>query len=178
MKKFLPSKNVSPLYEGYSDGACKGNPGNGGWGAMCEVEAKPGHFLRFSDFGGKKATTNQEMELTGCAKLLSIIPTGDAKRIKLFLDSEYVLKGIVKGGTGIISSETGLTGWVNNWEKNGWMTSEKKDVKHKGLWKEIMEGCKSHMKDGSTIEFEWVKGHDGNEGNEFVDMLANEGVKK
>jgi ribonuclease HI len=138
------------IIEIYADGACKGNPGPGGWGAL----------LLFGDqektlLGGEALTTNNRMELTAVIRALEAI-----KRpcpIKIYTDSSYVQKGI--------------TEWIVGWKLRNWRTADKKPVKNEDLWKQLDALVKSH-----EIEWIWVKGHAGNVGNERADALANRGV--
>jgi ribonuclease HI len=134
----------------YTDGACKGNPGPGGWGA----------FLKSGDhekdiFGGESQTTNNRMELMAVIEALKTL--NNRSRIRLFIDSQYV--------------KNGINIWISNWKKNGWRTSNKKAVKNVDLWMKLDELVPNH-----EIEWIWVKGHAGNFGNERADALANQGV--
>ena len=134
----------------YTDGACKGNPGPGGWGA----------FLKSGDhekdiFGGESQTTNNRMELMAVIEALKTLK--NRSRIRLFIDSQYV--------------KNGINIWISNWKKNGWRTSNKKAVKNVDLWVQLDELVPNH-----EIEWIWVKGHAGNFGNERADALANQGV--
>ena len=139
----------------YTDGACKGNPGPGGWGAL----------LRSADgtekemFGGELETTNNRMEMTAVIEALGIL-----KRpcdVVLHVDSQYVLKGI--------------TEWLQGWKAKGWKTASKQPVKNVDLWQRL-----DHLvsQAGHTIDWRWVKGHAGDPGNERADALANKGVEK
>lgn len=134
----------------YSDGACKGNPGPGGWGAVLRY----GEVLRtFS--GGEIETTNNRMELMGAIKALEAL-----KRecdVDLYTDSQYVRKGI--------------TEWMAQWKRNGWLTSAKKPVKNADLWQLLESTAAQHR-----VAWHWVKGHAGHPDNELADQLANEGV--
>jgi ribonuclease HI len=138
------------VVEIYSDGACRGNPGPGGWGAI----------LRFNEvekelFGGEAATTNNRMELTAVIRALEALK--QPSRVRVYTDSQYVQKGIKE--------------WIHGWKRNGWKTSDKKDVKNKALWIELDELRKLH-----EIEWHWVKGHAGHPENERADALANKGI--
>jgi ribonuclease HI len=134
----------------YTDGACKGNPGPGGWGA----------WLRSGDnekelWGGEAVTTNNRMELTAPIEAL-----GSLKRqcvVVIYTDSEYVRNGI--------------TTWIHGWKQRGWKTADKKPVKNIDLWQRLDALCQSHQ-----VEWRWVKGHSGDPGNERADELANRGV--
>lgn len=134
----------------YADGACKGNPGVGGWGALLRFGA-----VEKEIFGGETATTNNRMELRGVIEALRLL-TRECE-VVVYTDSSYVQKGISE--------------WIHGWKRNGWRTSDKKLVKNSDLWRELDELVAKHQ-----IEFRWVKGHAGNEGNERADVLANRGV--
>lgn len=134
----------------YTDGACKGNPGPGGWGA----------WLRSGDherelWGGEAQTTNNRMELTAVIESLAALKT--PCRVTLHLDSEYVRNGI--------------TSWIHNWKRRGWRTASNQAVKNVDLWQKLDAVTQVHK-----IDWRWVKGHAGNEGNERADALANRGV--
>lgn len=133
----------------YTDGACKGNPGPGGWGAWLRSGE---HERELS--GGENPTTNQRMELTAAIKALQALKK--PSDVVLYTDSTYVLKGI--------------TEWIHNWKRNGWVNSAKKPVSNADLWRELDAAREDH-----TIEWKWVKGHAGDEGNERADALANQG---
>ena len=131
----------------YTDGACSGNPGKGGWGVVILDEANDPIFLN----GGIDNTTNNRMELTAAINALSYFQ--ETKEIKLITDSKYV--------------KDGIQSWILNWKKNGWKTAAKKLVKNKELWIELDEMISKH-----EITWEWVKGHAGNVYNEKADYLA------
>jgi ribonuclease HI len=135
----------------YTDGACKGNPGRGGWGAVLEHDGKEREI-----FGGEPATTNNRMELTAVIEALAALKR--PSRVILHTDSQYVQKGI--------------TEWINGWKARGWRTAAKEPVKNSDLWKKLDEVVRSH-----DIDWVWVKGHAGHEGNERADALANKGVE-
>ena len=138
------------LVEIYADGACKGNPGPGGWGALLMMG---GHEKELC--GGERDTTNNRMELTAVISALAAL-----KRpvdIRLYTDSKYVQQGI--------------SAWIHNWKKNGWRTSDKKPVKNADLWQQL-----DQLAAGHRIDWVWVKGHAGNPGNERADALANRGI--
>jgi ribonuclease HI len=134
----------------YTDGACKGNPGPGGWGALLQR----GNVER-ELFGGEALTTNNRMELTAVIEAL-----GALKRpsdVALYTDSQYVRQGIMT--------------WIHNWKRNGWKTSDRKPVKNADLWQTLDQLAASHR-----IAWHWVKGHADNPGNLRADALANRGV--
>ena len=135
----------------YTDGACKGNPGPGGWGVLILLENEQ---IELS--GGSKETTNNQMELTAVIKALNFFE----KKIKvdLYTDSKYVMDGI--------------TDYIKKWKINGWQTANKKPVKNMNLWKILDELNKLH-----DINWNWVKGHSGNPENEKADALANLGIE-
>ncbi|URQ70343.1 ribonuclease HI [SAR86 cluster bacterium] len=134
----------------YTDGACRGNPGAGGWGVYLLYKNEKKEF-----YGGKLNTTNNQMELTAAIEGLKVLK--EPCKVKLYTDSKYVMDGI--------------NNWIANWKKNNWKTASKKDVKNKDLWIELdAETCKHE------IEWIWVKGHSGNIGNEKADALANMGI--
>lgn len=136
----------------YTDGACKGNPGPGGWGVLM-IAAENRREL----CGGEVATTNNRMELTAAIEALRALkrPT----RVRMFTDSKYVMQGI----------ET----WIHGWKKNGWRTSDKKPVKNIDLWRAL-----DALAAQQQIEWRWVKGHSGDPGNERADALSNDGIPK
>jgi len=134
----------------YTDGACRGNPGPGGWGALLLYGDK-----RKELYGGEAETTNNRMELTAAIKALENL-TRDCE-LTLYTDSQYVRKGI--------------TQWIDNWKARNWKTAAKKPVKNADLWQELDSEVAKH-----TIRWVWVKGPSGNEGNEFADLLANRGI--
>jgi ribonuclease HI len=134
----------------YADGACKGNPGPGGWGALLR---HGGHEREL--FGGEAATTNNRMELTAVIRALEALKR--PCRVRLYTDSQYVQKGISE--------------WIHGWKKRGWKTSGNGPVKNADLWRRLDELAARH-----AVEWHWVKGHAGHPGNERADRLANRGV--
>jgi len=134
----------------YTDGACKGNPGPGGWGAFLKYNEHKKEINGFS-----LETTNNIMELTAVIEALSIIKT--KSKITIITDSNYVKDGITK--------------WIDNWKEKGWKTANKKPVKNKTLWKKLDNLTNNH-----NITWKWVRGHTGNPGNEKADELANQAI--
>ena len=138
------------LIEIFTDGACSGNPGPGGWGVLMRWR---GHEKELS--GGEAQTTNNRMELMAAIQGLEAVKR--AARVRLVTDSTYVKDGITK--------------WIHGWKRNGWKTAAKKPVKNAELWQALDAACQRH-----DIEWHWVKGHAGNPGNEAADRLANRGI--
>ena len=137
----------------YTDGACKGNPGIGGWGALLVHNEQS-----IEIFDGELETTNNRMELMAVIEALNHAASMNDD-VQIYTDSSYVQKGIQE--------------WIHNWKKNGWRSSNKKPVKNQDLWQKL-DTLNSSLK----VEWFWVKGHAGHPGNERADFLANEGVKK
>jgi len=136
----------------YTDGACKGNPGPGGWGAWLKSDTSEKEL-----FGGELNTTNNRMELTAVIEGLAALKR--PCKVVLYLDSQYVRQGI--------------TEWIRGWKAKGWVTSTKQPVKNVELWKRLDALVQNG---GHQIEWRWVKGHSGDPGNEKADALANKGV--
>ncbi len=134
----------------YTDGACRGNPGPGGWGAWLQFGERDKKI-----FGGAPLTTNNRMELQASIEALKQLSR--ACDIELYTDSTYVRNGITK--------------WINDWKRRGWLTAAKKPVKNDDLWRELDALAAQHR-----IEWKWVKGHSGDPGNEMADQLANQGI--
>jgi ribonuclease HI len=135
----------------YTDGACKGNPGAGGWGVLLEYDGAVREL-----YGGEPLTTNNRMELTAVIRALEALKR--SCRVRLHTDSQYVQQGI--------------TTWIHNWKRRGWRTADRKPVKNDDLWRRLDELAGNH-----DIEWVWVKGHAGHRGNEHADRLANRGVE-
>ena len=134
----------------FTDGACRGNPGPGGWGALIRYGDKEKTF-----YGGEKNTTNNRMELIAVIEALAAL--NQPCQVKLTTDSQYVRKGI--------------TEWLTKWKKNGWKTAAKKPVKNEDLWRRLdTESCRHQT------EWHWIKGHSGHRENEIADNLANRGI--
>jgi len=135
----------------FTDGACKGNPGKGGWGALLRTD---GHEKELS--GSDPATTNNRMEMTAVLRALQALRSPCA--VRLHTDSRYVIDGMTK--------------WMFGWQKKGWKTADNKPVKNEDLWRALVEAARAHK-----IEWIWVKGHDGHVENERVDKLASDAAK-
>ncbi len=135
----------------YTDGACKGNPGPGGWGVVLRYGGSEKKM-----HGGERDTTNNRMELMAAIQGLKAL--NRSCDVELYTDSQYVRKGI--------------TEWMSGWKRNGWKTSAKKPVKNSDLWKELDAESRRH-----NVNWHWVKGHAGDPGNELADELANLGVE-
>ena len=134
----------------FTDGACRGNPGPGGWGVLLRYQGKE----RTLD-GGEAETTNNRMELM--AAIIGLESLKESCKVTLTTDSKYVMSGI--------------TDWINNWKKRGWKTASRKSVKNEDLWRRLDNVNQQH-----EINWQWVKGHSGHRENELVDALANRGV--
>ncbi len=137
--------------DAFTDGACKGNPGIGGWGVLLQSGGRTRELC-----GGEAHTTNNRMELTAVIRALEAL--NRKCRVRLHTDSKYVQQGI--------------TEWIHSWKKRGWKTADKKPVKNEDLWRRLEELAAGH-----EIEWLWVKGHAGHDGNERADELANAGVE-
>lgn len=140
------------IVEIYTDGACKGNPGIGGWGALLRYA---GHEKEIC--GGEQHTTNNRMELTAVIRALESLSRPCI--IRLHTDSKYVQQGI--------------SVWIHGWKQRGWRTADKKPVKNEDLWRRLDELAAPH-----EIEWRWIKGHAGHDGNEQADQLANRGIEE
>jgi ribonuclease HI len=136
-----------PEVEIFTDGACKGNPGPGGWGAVMRSKGKEREIS-----GGEALTTNNRMELMAAIEALNALTR--PCHVQLWTDSNYVRDGITK--------------WIHGWRRNGWKTSDKKPVKNAELWQALLDACEPHR-----IDWHWVKGHAGHPENERADRLAS-----
>jgi ribonuclease HI len=142
--------NNNDIVEIYTDGACRGNPGPGGWGVLIRYDGKEKEL-----YGGDRATTNNRMELMAAIQGLEAL-----KRhceVILTTDSQYV--------------KNGITQWIENWKVKGWKTANKKPVKNVDLWQRLDSAVNEHQ-----VKWEWVKGHSGHSENEMADALANKGI--
>jgi ribonuclease HI len=138
------------LVEIYSDGACRGNPGPGGWGAILRYRQKEKEL-----WGGEAATTNNRMELMAVIRALEALKR--RSRVRLYTDSQYVQQGI--------------SSWIHSWKRRGWRTASKEPVKNIDLWQRLDELAGQH-----EVEWHWVRGHAGHPENERADALANKGI--
>lgn len=134
----------------YTDGACRGNPGPGGWGVLLRARGAEKEL-----HGADRATTNNRMELTAVIRALEALKR--PSEVRLYTDSQYVQKGISQ--------------WIGDWKRRGWRTAAKKPVKNEDLWRRLDELAARHR-----VEWRWVKGHAGHDGNERADALANRAI--
>ena len=141
---------TEPAVEIYADGACKGNPGPGGWGVLLRSGGREKEM-----FGGEAQTTNNRMELM--AVIEGLLTLARHSKVRVTTDSQYVQKGISE--------------WIHNWKRRGWRTADKKPVKNEDLWRRLDEVARMH-----DVEWHWVKGHAGHPENERADALANKGI--
>ena len=151
MDEMAGGAETGGVIEIYTDGACKGNPGVGGWGALLISGGKTREL-----FGGELHTTNNRMEMMAVIRALEALKR--RCRVRLHTDSKYVQQGISE--------------WIHAWKKRGWKTADKKPVKNEDLWRQLDEVAAQH-----DVEWLWVKGHAGHDGNERADELANLGVE-
>lgn len=148
-EKTPPKQSVASIF---CDGACTGNPGPGGWGAIVEQDGE-----RRELSGGKARTTNNQMELQALIEGLKAVPAGT--KVRIVTDSEYVSKGV--------------TLWLRGWNRNGWKTASKQPVKNKELWQELQD-----LLNQRPHQVEWVRGHSGHPENERCDQLARNAIKR
>ncbi len=148
----MPRAQKTQVLTIYTDGACSGNPGPGGWGALLIYEGREKEL-----FGGKPDTTNNRMELMAAIEALRSLKPNFSGDIIIWTDSVYVKDGITK--------------WIHGWKKRGWRKADKKPVLNKDLWQDL-----DAQVNGKSIEWKWVKGHAGVEGNERADELARRGI--
>jgi len=135
----------------YADGACKGNPGPGGWGVLLRAGGREKEMC-----GGEALTTNNRMELT--AVIEGLLSLKERSRVRVYTDSQYVQKGI--------------SAWIHGWKRRGWLTADRKPVKNVDLWKKLDEAAREH-----EVAWHWVKGHAGHPENERADALVNKGIE-
>jgi ribonuclease HI len=143
--------SADAVVEIYADGACKGNPGPGGWGVLLLCNENRKELC-----GGAAATTNNRMELTAVIEALGALTR--RSKVRVYTDSQYVQKGISE--------------WIHSWKRRGWKTADKKPVKNEDLWRRLDEAAQQH-----EVEWHWVKGHAGHPENERADALANQGIE-
>lgn len=148
--EFFSDLAKDSLVVAYTDGACSGNPGPGGWGVVVQANGKVHEFN-----GGEVATTNNRMELTACIECLKMVPSEFALTVRT--DSRYV--------------QDGISLWIKGWKKNGWKTASKAPVKNTDLWQAL-----DTLAQDRSVKWEWVAAHNGNAGNERADMLAKQGI--
>ena len=139
------------VVEIYADGACKGNPGPGGWGVLLRAGGREREL-----HGGEAQTTNNRMELTAVIEGLRALK--GPSQVRVYTDSQYVQKGISE--------------WIHAWKRRGWLTADRKPVKNEDLWKALDAAARAHH-----VEWHWVKGHAGHPENERADALANKGIE-
>lgn len=142
---------LAPTVEIFTDGACKGNPGRGGWGALLRYGGQEREM-----FGGEALTTNNRMELMAVIEALASLKR--SCRVIVHTDSQYV--------------QLGISQWLANWVRRGWKTADNKPVKNEDLWRRLQTLASRHQ-----VEWRWVRGHSGHDGNERADELANRGVE-
>jgi ribonuclease HI len=138
------------IVEIFTDGACRGNPGPGGWGVILRAGEREKEL-----WGGEATTTNNRMELMAVIRALEALKR--PSRVRVFTDSQYVQKGI--------------SAWIHTWKRKGWKTADKKAVKNEDLWRRLDELAAQH-----EVEWQWVRGHSGHPENERADELANRGI--
>ncbi|RZI46693.1 ribonuclease HI [Candidatus Finniella inopinata] len=147
---FLNAITPSSLVEIFTDGACSGNPGPGGWGAVLRCEGQ-----EWEHSGGEVQTTNNRMEMLAAVESLTCLPL--QTKIVLYTDSQYL--------------KNGMNLWLKNWKKNGWKTADKSPVKNQDLWQRL-----DTLTQNQSVEWQWVRGHDGHAENERADALARNAI--
>jgi ribonuclease HI len=152
MNAAAPRQGAGSAVTVYTDGACKGNPGPGGWGALLVWRDHEKELC-----GGEPATTNNRMELTAVIRALAALKRGC--EVDLYTDSQYV--------------KNGIESWIHAWKKNGWKTADRKPVKNAELWREL-----DALAAGHRVRWHWVRGHNDHPGNDRADELANRGVAR
>jgi ribonuclease HI len=148
----MTPKKPEPVARLYTDGACSGNPGPGGWGVLMRCGDTEKELT-----GGERKTTNNRMELRAAIEGLNALD--ENTRVRLHTDSQYV--------------KNGITEWIHNWKRRGWRTASKQPVKNVDLWKALDDACARH-----DVDWIWVRGHAGHEGNERADELARRGMEE
>lgn len=143
---------MESIVEIFTDGACRGNPGPGGWGALLRFKGNEKEIK-----GAERATTNNRMELTAAIRAIESLNTNRRWKVRLTTDSVYV--------------KSGITEWLPNWKRRNWKTAGKKPVKNVDLWRRLDEICVQH-----DIEWHWIKGHSGHAENDRADALANAAI--
>jgi len=146
----MAERAVERIVAIYADGACKGNPGPGGWGVLLRAGGREQEMC-----GGEAQTTNNRMELTAVIEALCALT--QRSKVRVYTDSQYVQKGISE--------------WIHNWKRRGWRTADRKPVKNADLWRRLDDIARGH-----EVEWHWVKGHAGHPENERADALANQGI--
>lgn len=152
--KILPSNNTT--YTAFTDGSCLGNPGKGGWGIVVEAWSDGQLKQTYEMSGFEEHTTNNRMEITSAIKVLESLP--ENSEVTIFSDSKYLIEGITK--------------WLSKWKSNNWKLTSRRPVQNKELWQKLDENSSRHC-----VKWQWVKGHDKNEGNNRADKLANTAAK-
>lgn len=147
---FLENLSLDHIIEIFTDGACSGNPGPGGWGAVLQSPAG-----EWEHSGAELQTTNNRMEMSAAIETIKCLPL--KSKIIIHTDSQYL--------------KDGITLWVKNWKKNGWKTADKKPVKNQDLWQQL-----DHLTENYTLEWKWVRGHNGHPENERADTLARKAI--
>jgi ribonuclease HI len=161
--------NTQKQTHAYTDGACKGNPGKGGWGWVEYRVLSKESILEFYDYGGSGDTTNNKMELMAVIEFLKYAPLGHKQSYFIHSDSQYVLNGLIKDGNGVLQTPGVYSGWMGGWLRKGFKKNE-------DLWKGLDFIIQKHLRAGTKLEFGYIPGHSGDPGNDHADRLANMGV--